>query len=98
MKIKIAIKLSGAQRAAKIGSGAAIVLRANAGVDNAHALLLDENVTLMFAGIAGLGNHHIFMLTLTFSIQAFLYFHHVSMLSSLTSYIPNPPKLFRVNL
>lgn len=53
--MELAVKnIVGAQRAAKIGSGAAIVLRANAGVDNAHALLLDENVTLMFAGIAGL--------------------------------------------
>lgn len=97
MKIKIAIKSSGAQRAAKIGSGAATVLRANAGVDNAHALLLDENVTLMFAGIAGLGNHHIFMLTLFFH-PSFPFSHHVSMLYSLTSYIRSTPKLFRVNL
>lgn len=47
---------SGAQRAARIASGGAIVRRVNVEVANAHALLQDVNVTQMFAGIVGLGN------------------------------------------
>ncbi|TXG63294.1 hypothetical protein EZV62_010288 [Acer yangbiense] len=43
-----------ARRLAKTGSGDATVQRANAEAGNAHAMLLDENVTQMFAGIAGL--------------------------------------------
>uniref|UniRef100_A0A2N9IR30 SET domain-containing protein n=1 Tax=Fagus sylvatica TaxID=28930 RepID=A0A2N9IR30_FAGSY len=55
--MKLAVKnIVGAQRAAKIGSGDAIVQRVSAEVGNAHALLLDVNVTQMFAEIAGLGN------------------------------------------
>ena len=53
---RIFIHVSGAQRAAKIGSGDAIVQRVSAEVGSAHALLLDVNVTQMFAEIAGLGN------------------------------------------
>lgn len=53
--MKLAVKnIVGAQRAAKIGSGDAIVQRVSAEVGNAHALLLDVNVTQMFAEIAGL--------------------------------------------
>lgn len=48
--------LSGAQRAARIVSEGAIVQRVNVEVANAHALLLDVNVTQMSAGIVGLGN------------------------------------------
>lgn len=52
-KTRTPIHVSGAQRAAKIDSGDAIVQRVNAEVGNAHALLLDANVTQMFAEIAG---------------------------------------------
>lgn len=48
---------SGAQKAAKIDSGDAIVQRVNVEVDNVHASLLGVNVTLMFAGTVGLGKH-----------------------------------------
>lgn len=47
---------AGAQRAAKIGSEDATVRRVSAEVGSAHALLLDANVILMFAVIAGLGS------------------------------------------
>jgi len=47
---------SGAQRAAKIGSGDAIVQKVNVEVTNAHALLLDVSVTQMFVKIARLSN------------------------------------------
>ena len=53
---QVVIKSSGAPKAAKIGSGDATVQRVNAEVGNALALLLVVNVTLMFVGIAGLGN------------------------------------------
>ena len=46
----------GAPKAAKTDSGDATVQKVNAEADNVHALLLDGNVTLMFAAIAGLGN------------------------------------------
>lgn len=51
------MKSSGAQRAAKIGSEDATVQRVSAEVGSAHALLLDVNVILMYAVIAGLGNY-----------------------------------------
>ncbi|RVW41531.1 Histone-lysine N-methyltransferase EZA1 [Vitis vinifera] len=55
--MELAVKnIVGAQKAAKIGSGDATVQRVNAEVGNALALLLVVNVTLMFVGIAGLGN------------------------------------------
>jgi len=53
--MELAVKnIVGAQRAAKIGSGDAIVQKVNAEVGNARALLLDVSVTQMFAEIAGL--------------------------------------------
>lgn len=53
--MELAVKnIVGAQRAAKIGSGDVTVQRVSAEVGNAHALLLDANVTQMFAEIAGL--------------------------------------------
>lgn len=45
---------AGARRVAKTGSGDATVQRVNVEAGNVHALLLDVNVTQMFAGIAGL--------------------------------------------
>ncbi|CAK7348431.1 unnamed protein product [Dovyalis caffra] len=50
--------IAGARKVAKTASEDATVQRANAEVDNAHALLLDVNVTQMFVGIAGLGVGH----------------------------------------
>lgn len=47
--------VSGAQKVAKIGSGDVTVLRVNAEVGSAHVLLLDVNVTQMYAEIAGSG-------------------------------------------
>ncbi|KAH9786779.1 Histone-lysine N-methyltransferase EZA1 [Citrus sinensis] len=44
----------GARRVAKTGSGDATVQRVNVEAGNVHALLLDVNVTQMFAGIAGI--------------------------------------------
>ncbi|OIW12996.1 hypothetical protein TanjilG_15445 [Lupinus angustifolius] len=44
------------RRAAKTGSEGAIVPRVSAEVDNAHALLLDVNVTQMYVEIAGCGD------------------------------------------
>lgn len=44
----------GAQRVVKIGFVDAIVQRASVEADNAHALQLIVNVTLMSVGIAGL--------------------------------------------
>jgi len=46
---------AGAPRAARIASGAVIVLRVIAVVDNALVLLQDVSVTLMSAETAGLG-------------------------------------------
>ncbi|KAH9786786.1 Histone-lysine N-methyltransferase EZA1 [Citrus sinensis] len=46
----------GARRVAKTGSGDATVQRVNVEAGNVHALLLDVNVTQMFAGIAGCGD------------------------------------------
>ncbi|KAH9786780.1 Histone-lysine N-methyltransferase EZA1 [Citrus sinensis] len=43
-----------ARRVAKTGSGDATVQRVNVEAGNVHALLLDVNVTQMFAGIAGI--------------------------------------------
>lgn len=63
INIKIT-KSSGAQKAAKIGSEDATVQRVSAEVGSAHALLLDVNVTLMFAVIAGLGNYSLVHLPL----------------------------------
>jgi hypothetical protein len=55
------LSVSGAQRAVKIDSGDAIVQRVGAEVDIAHSLLLDVNVTQIFAKIAELGNEfHMF--------------------------------------
>lgn len=66
--IQLACESLGAQKAAKIGLGGAIVQRVNAEVANAHALLLDVNVTQMFVEIVGLGNkvhlHNAFTLLL----------------------------------
>ncbi|KAH9786783.1 Histone-lysine N-methyltransferase EZA1 [Citrus sinensis] len=45
-----------ARRVAKTGSGDATVQRVNVEAGNVHALLLDVNVTQMFAGIAGCGD------------------------------------------
>lgn len=43
------------QRVARTDLEAAIVLKVNVEVVNAHALLLTENVTQMFVGIVGSG-------------------------------------------
>lgn len=61
----------GAQKAAKTDSGDATVQRVNVEAGNVLALLLDVNVTLMFAGTAGLGNH----------------FHNVSEVSNYISHV-----------
>lgn len=47
--------ISGAQKVAKIGSGDVTVPRVNAEAGSAHVLLLDVNVTPMYAEIAGSG-------------------------------------------
>lgn len=48
--------------------------RVSAEVGNAHALLLDVNVTQMFAEIAGLGNEfHIFDVDTSMSVKAVFY-------------------------
>lgn len=47
--------ISGAQKVAKIGSGDVTVQRVNAEAGSAPVLLLDVNVTPMYAEIAGLG-------------------------------------------
>lgn len=40
--------------------------RVNVEAGNAHALLLDVNVTLMFAGIAGLGKGFYMLISYTY--------------------------------
>jgi hypothetical protein len=53
--MKLVVKSTvGAQKVAKIGSGAVTVRRANAEADNVLVLLLDVNVTQTFAGTVGL--------------------------------------------
>lgn len=58
--------LVGVLRAAKTDLEDAIVRKVSAEAGNAHALLQDVNVILMFAGIAGSGN-----LSLHFSVRCF---------------------------
>ncbi|KAK6260334.1 hypothetical protein SCA6_014808 [Theobroma cacao] len=54
--MELAVKsIVDAQRVAKTGLGDATVQRANAEAGSAHVLLLDVNVTQMFAGIVGCG-------------------------------------------
>lgn len=64
------------RRAAKTGSEDAIVPRVSAEVDNAHALLLDVNVTQMSVEIAGLGNvSNILAVNLILCLLCFLNLH-----------------------
>ncbi|KAK9201970.1 hypothetical protein WN944_017179 [Citrus x changshan-huyou] len=55
-----------ARRVAKTDSGDATVQRVNVEAGNVHALLLDVNVTQMFAGIAGLGKELYMLISYTY--------------------------------